>query len=447
MSDFSRNQIRPTVAIPVSNPEFWAPYTVTAPVAFSSTFMEDLLNIFENKRPEIVFEWKDTETEAEGWAVINSLRGGAAGGGTRMRKGLDRREVESLAKTMEVKFTVSGPPIGGAKSGINFDPNDPRKHGVLERWYKAVYPLLKNYYGTGGDLNVDEIHEVIPITEEYGLWHPQEGIVNGHFQATKPQKIHKIGHLRQGVSKVLEDYNYTPTSDRKKYTVSDMITGFGVAEAVRHYYRLWGGDITQKRAIVQGWGNVGSTASLYLAKYGVKIVGIIDKNGGILSEGGLGLEEIKELFFNKAGNQLSGEGLMPFAQINERIWQTPADIFVPAAASRLVTASQVEQMIGKGLEVISCGANVPFQDPEIFFGPTTRLADAQLSLIPDFVANCGMARVFAYLMQSEVEITDEAIFTDVSRTIEQALQKARAVHPDKKGIAGTLFRLALEQLV
>ena len=49
-------------------------------------------------------EWKDPETEAEGWVVINSLRGGAAGGGTRMRKGLDKREVESLAKTMEVKF-------------------------------------------------------------------------------------------------------------------------------------------------------------------------------------------------------------------------------------------------------------------------------------------------------------------------------------------------------
>jgi hypothetical protein len=44
------------------------------------------------------------------------------------------------------------------------DPNDPRKKGVLQRWYKAVSPLLKSYYG--GDLNVDEIHEVIPMTEE-----------------------------------------------------------------------------------------------------------------------------------------------------------------------------------------------------------------------------------------------------------------------------------------
>ena len=51
--------------------------------------MKDLLKKYENKQPEIVFNWKDPETEAEGWTVINSLRGGAAGGGTRMRKGLD----------------------------------------------------------------------------------------------------------------------------------------------------------------------------------------------------------------------------------------------------------------------------------------------------------------------------------------------------------------------
>jgi glutamate dehydrogenase/leucine dehydrogenase len=131
--------------------------------------MKDLLKKFENKEPEIVFNWKDQETEAEGWTVINSLRGGAAGGGTRMRKGLDKNEVLSLAKTMEVKFSVSGPAIGGAKSGIDFDPNDPRKKEVLQRWYKAVSPLLKSYYGTGGDLNVDEIHEVIPMTKECGV--------------------------------------------------------------------------------------------------------------------------------------------------------------------------------------------------------------------------------------------------------------------------------------
>jgi glutamate dehydrogenase/leucine dehydrogenase len=99
--------------------------------------MESLLKKYKEKSPEIVFEWHDEETGADGWIVINSLRNGAAGGGTRMRKGLTREEVISLAKVMEIKFSVCGPAIGGAKSGINFDPNHPR-HKVLERWYKVA---------------------------------------------------------------------------------------------------------------------------------------------------------------------------------------------------------------------------------------------------------------------------------------------------------------------
>ncbi|MBV6647269.1 MAG: amino acid dehydrogenase [Cyclobacteriaceae bacterium] len=410
--------------------------------------MKELLKKFEQKTPEIVFEWSDPKTEAKGWVVINSLRGGAAGGGTRMRKGLDRHEVESLAKTMEIKFTISGPPIGGAKSGINFDPSDPRKDEVLKRWYKSVYPLLKNYYGTGGDLNVDEIHEVIPITEDFGLWHPQEGVVNGHFNPPKPQKIHMIGRLRQGVSKILEDQEYVPTSD-KKYTVSDMITGFGVAESIRHYYDLWTGDITMKKAIIQGWGNVGATAALYLAKYGVKIGGIIDKNGGVLSEQGLNLEDVKKLFYNREGNRLATENLLTFEECNSRIWSSGAEIFVPAAASRLVSGEQAELMIDNGLEVVSCGANVPFRDPEIFYGEIAELVDGKVSLIPDFIANCGMARTFGYLMdpKNDRKITDDEIFRDISMTILNALEKVHHENRSKTEIAKAAFKLSLEQLI
>lgn len=408
--------------------------------------MQDLLKKFEEKAPEIIFEWKDSETEAEGWVVINSLRGGAAGGGTRMRKGLDKREVESLAKTMEIKFTVSGPAIGGAKSGINFDPSDPRKEGVLQRWYKAVLPLLKNYYGTGGDLNIDEIHEVIPITESFGLWHPQEGIVNGHFKANEPQKIRKIGQLRQGVSKVLEDPNFTPNGN-KKYTVADMITGYGVAEAVKHYYALWGGQLAGKRAVIQGWGNVGAAAACFLAVEGVKMVGIIDRNGGLIRKEGFSLNEIRELFLNREGNQLKAEGMIPFEEINAKIWDLPAEIFIPAAASRLVNKDQVERMVRSGMEVISCGANVPFADPEIFVGPTGVWADEQLSLIPDFIANCGMARVFAYLMSDTAELTDQAIFADVSHTILKALKETHAKNQGRTKLSQTSYEIALEQLM
>lgn len=408
--------------------------------------MRELLNRFESKAPEIVFEWHDNQTEARGWVVINSLRGGAAGGGTRMRKGLDRREVESLAKTMEVKFTVSGPQIGGAKSGIDFDPADPRKDGVLRRWYQAVIPLLKAYYGTGGDLNVDEIHEVIPITEGLGLWHPQEGVVNGHFQPTDSQRIQQVGQLRVGVSKVVEDAAYTPAPERK-YVVADLITGWGVAESVVHYYRLYGGDLAGKRVIVQGWGNVGAAAAYYLAQAGAKIVGVIDRDGGLLAPEGLGVDAVRALFLAKRGNQLCADGLLPFADINERIWRVGADVFLPCAASRLVTREQLDALVASGLEVIASGANVPFADPEIFYGSIYQHADERVAVIPDFIANCGMARAFAFLMQGGAEISDAAIFCDVSDTIADALARCHARSSRPTHIASTAFELALQQLV
>lgn len=408
--------------------------------------MKDLLKKYEEKRPEVVFEWKDTLTYAEGWVVINSLRGGAAGGGTRMRKGLDKREVESLAKTMEVKFTVSGPAIGGAKSGINFDPADPRKKEVLARWYQAVIPLLKNYYGTGGDLNVDEIHEVIPMTEACGLWHPQEGVINGHFKSRENDKIKQIGQLRYGVAKVIEDKNFSPDLS-KKYVVADMITGYGVAVSIAHYYSIYGGDLKGKKAIVQGFGNVGAAAAFYLTQMGAKVVGIIDRVGGLINEQGFSMEEMTKLFNDRAQNTLVAQKLIPFAEINESIWQTSADIFVPAAASRLVTKDQVEKMMASGLSVIACGANVPFADQEIFFGPISDFADDHLSIIPDFIANCGMARVFAYLMQPGVSMTDEAIFNDTSAIIKKAIQKTYDNNNAKIGIAKTSFEIALKQLV
>jgi glutamate dehydrogenase/leucine dehydrogenase len=375
------------------------------------------------------------------------LRGGAAGGGTRMRAGLDKREVESLAKTMEVKFTVAGPPIGGAKSGINFNPKDPRKEGVLRRWYAAVSPLLKHYYGTGGDLNVDEIHEVIPITEDCGVWHPQEGVFNGHFQPKESQKINRIGQLRQGVLKVIEDSDFSPSVE-KKLVVADMITGYGVAESIRHYYNIWGGNITGKKVIVQGWGNVGSAAAYYLAQNGAIIVGIIDRVGGLMNENGFSFDEVKALFLSKNGNELNHPDLISYDEVNERIWDLKADVFIPCAGSRMITENQLDRMVSAGVSVISCGANVPFADPEIFFGKIAEKADSSLSLIPDFIANCGMARVFAYLMSNDLHaLTDEEIFNDTSVTIKVALNKAYKVNQNKTGLARTAFEQALEQLV
>jgi glutamate dehydrogenase/leucine dehydrogenase len=406
--------------------------------------MSNLIEIFERSSPEIVFEWNDQETEAKGWVVINSLRGGAAGGGTRMRKGLNRDEVQSLAKTMEIKFTVSGPQIGGAKSGINFDPEDPRKQEVLGRWYKAILPLLKNYYGTGGDLNVDELHEVIPITKSFGLAHPQEGVVNGYFNIERGQNHNKIERLQYGVSKIVTDSNYTPSGEIN-YKIADLITGYGVAEAIKHYYTIWGGTIKGKRAIIQGWGNVGATAGYYLANYGVKIVGILNHNGGFVNTEGYNLEEIHYLLSKKA-NLESELTFLPFQEVMEKVWSVGAEIFIPAAGSRMVEKSQMDSLIQNGLEVVSCGANVPFNDKEIFMGPILSEIDSKVSIIPDFIANCGMARVFSYLMVNEGEITDEILFKDTSDIIKQALLKTFEISENGLNLTENSLNLAIQKL-
>jgi signal peptidase I len=96
--------------------------------------------------------------------------------------------------------------VPGAKSGINFDPNDPRKKGFATL-VQSRFSIIKSYYGTGGDLNVDEIHEVIP-TEEWCMASPR-GVFNGHFKPTEADKINRIGQLRQGVVKVIENPKFS----------------------------------------------------------------------------------------------------------------------------------------------------------------------------------------------------------------------------------------------
>ena len=285
------------------------------------------------------------------------------------------------------------------------------------------------------------------MTEDCGVWHPQEGVFNGHFQPREAQKIHRIGQLRQGVLKVIEDTNYSPEVSNK-YVVADMITGYGVAESVKHYYDVYGGSVKGKRVIVQGWGNVGSAGAYYLAQDGAIIVGIVDRVGGLIKEEGFTLDEIRKLFVDKDGNKLHANNMLSFDDVNARIWDIKAEVFIPCAASRLITKDQVDRMINSGIEVIAAGANVPFADKEIFFGPIAEYADDKISIVPDFISNCGMARVFAYLMSNDLGVLeDEAIFKDVSETIKNALKASHAKNNSKYHIAKTAFEIALKQLI
>ena len=226
-----------------------------------------------------------------------------------------------------------------------------------------------------------------------------------------------------------------------------MITGFGVSESVLHFYNIFGGKVKGKRVIVQGWGNVAGAAAYYLTKSGAIVVGIIDKIGGILNTNGYSFEEIKSLLEDRSSNFLESDNMLSFDQANQKIWTIGAEIFIPAAASRLLTQKQLDQMIDNGLEVISAGANVPFADKEIFYGPISRSADENVSVLPDFIANCGMARAFSYFMQDDCQMKDITIFTAVSETIKEAIEKVHQENNMKTNILKTALEIALKQLL
>ena len=80
-------------------------------------------------------------------------------------------------------------------------------------------------------------------------------------------------------------------------------------------------------------------------------------------------------------------------------------------------------------------------------GPGAEFADRKVCVIPDFIANCGMARVFRYLMNDNIPITDEAIFKDVANCISNALADVHKVNPSKINISRTALEIAIKKLL
>jgi glutamate dehydrogenase/leucine dehydrogenase len=369
--------------------------------------------------PVLTIEWRDPETSARGWLVINSLTGGAAGGGTRMRAGLSRREVVYLAKTMELKFIFSGPGIGGAKAGLDFDPSDPRRPQVLRRWFEAVAPQLHRCYGTGGDLNVDEVLDVIPCCREIGLAHPQEGVVRGHLRPSAGALPMILDSLDHGVKAAVTDALGLPGVP---LPVADLVTGYGLARSLLHLYDRQGRSIEGARVALEGFGAVGGPCAMYLARAGARIVAIADREKVLVEPAGLAAAEVEDLLRRREDKCLpAGDGRYLYGADRIGFMTAPADVFVSAAASETLDSGRLAQLAEQGVRTIACGANQPFREAKLGATRVQRLADSRFTVIPDVVANCGMARAFSFLMGSPGRAESAPIFSAVDATIAAAM--------------------------
>jgi glutamate dehydrogenase (NAD(P)+) len=401
---------------------------------------------FLEAEPQIVLEWHDPMTAAHGWLVINSLRGGAAGGGTRMRPGLTRDEVTFLAKTMELKFAFSGPPIGGAKSGINFDPADPDRGGVLDRWFAAIAPFLSTCYGTGGDVNVDERADIAPRCAALGLRHHQEGTVRGHMKPADDGELDRL--LTQLRTDVISPVTGPPFGvDGMALSVSDLATGFATAAAALHLLSRRGIAAESQRAIVEGFGNVGGACALFLARAGVRIVGLLDAQGGLAAPDGLGSHEMEDLFRRRR------HGLIPEhpghlgPEEAKRIDEIPADLFIPAAISGNLTAERLDRLEAAGVESIVCGANQPFREGRLGSTLLQEAADRRFEVIPDVIGSMGMARTFSYLMGPSPDLDPGRVLESVGEEMRAAVDEILAiVGSSSRGLMAATLLLALDRV-
>lgn len=406
--------------------------------------MWDRYNAYLQTPPELTVAWQDSETEARGWLVINSLRGGAAGGGTRMRVGANPREVDYLAKTMELKFALAGPHIGGGKSAIDFDPRDPRKRDVLRRWYRAISPYLRACYGTGGDLNVDEVTDVVPIFRELGLAHPQEGVVRGHLDPDEEQFRAVIRMLDEGVEAPVSGALGIPDTT---LCVADMITGYGVARSVIHYRERLGQPIEDARVVLEGFGNVGAPAGLYLARAGARVVAIADVDKTLLAPAGLDADDVENLIRTGPGHLLPDDDRCVQGDDHDAYLDAPADTFVCAAASGTLTDQCLDRMERAGVRTIVAGANLPFREKQTGSLEVHRSADARFAVLPDFVVNLGMARGFSYFMEPDARPDAAPAFEAVDRTVATSVKEMldRAAREDR-GLMGVSLDLALDRI-
>ena len=382
--------------------------------------MWDRYRRYLQEPPQIVLEWNDAPTGAKGWLVINSLRGGASGGGTRMRKGVTLEEVTYLAKTMALKFAFSGPPIGGAKSGIDFDPQDPRRDEVLRRWFESIRPYLSSCYGTGGDVNVDEQRDVMRICSELGLRHHQQGSVKGHLRPGNEELDRILACLQDGLRLPVVDPALGISG--QDYTVSDLITGWGVVEGARSLVEKRGGRLEGQRVVIEGFGNVGAATALYFARSGARVVGLMDADSFLVAPDGLEPADVEDLITRGDRRVIPTHPLRRSEADRSPADSVAADIFVPAAVSGSLDRPRLDRLQAAGVGTIVCGANQPLQEACLGDTATQEHADAHFLILPDMVGSLGMARAFYHLTDRSADHSVAGTFGAVSQAMSDSVE-------------------------
>src|SRR5438093_9795791 len=360
--------------------------------------------------PRLRVIWTDPVTGRKGYAVIDRMVNGLAGGGTRMRSGVSLEEVERLARTMSYKNGAFNLPGGGAKGGLDIDPHDPQARGMLSRYVRAMRPLYLSGWGTAEDLGVtqDLLGEVFA---EQGLGLTVQAMLDrsGNSQAAGRR-------ISQGLAIQVDGIG-----------LADCIGGYGVAEAAAACVDYKGWDMSEMRVVVQGFGSMGGSSARYLAKLGAKVVGVVDGNGAVTNPDALDVERLLKSRNALGEIDRSALGSGDRESPGERWLEIDTDIIVPAAVADVITADNAAQV--KARMVVEA-ANIPTTDEA-----QRRLYERGVVVIPDYVANGGANAWWWWTLLGVIEADADQAFKHVSEvmrdTVKGMLERAdvRAVSP------------------
>ena len=274
-------------------------------------------------------------------------------GGIRFHPNVTIDEVKALSMWMTWKCAVAGIPFGGAKGGVTVNPKG-LSRAELEKLSRSFFSLISEIVGPFRDIPAPDVY----TDSQTMAWFMDEYSKNDRnnpFAVVTGKPLIIGGSLGR-----------------------DSATGRGVSVTVEEAARHLKMDLKKTTCAIQGFGNVGSYAHMFLEEAGVKVVAVSDSKGGALKKNGIWFNEVAA-HKKKTGNVLNLPGSEPIT--NEELLELDVDILVPAALEDVITDENAGKIRAK---LVAEGAN----------GPTSPEADDILfkkgvTLIPDILANSG----------------------------------------------------------
>ena len=302
-----------------------------------------------------------------GYRSVHSEHMEPVKGGIRYAPNVNQDEVEALASLMTFKCALIEAPFGGSKGGLCIDPREWDEDELDRITRRFAYELIKrdlinpSQNVPAPDMGTGE-REMAVIADQYARMNTTD--INAKACVTgKP--IHA-----GGIQGRIE------------------ATGRGVQYALREFFRHpedikaanLSGDLEDKRIIVQGLGNVGYHAALFLRdEDGAKITHVIERDGAVHNNQGLDIEALRAHIVATGGVRDFKGGT--FIEDGASALEAECDILIPAALEGVINLSNAARI--KAPLIIEA-ANGP-----ITAGADDVLREKGVVIIPDLYANAG----------------------------------------------------------